>query len=214
MKVIGRTTNRITNARTITGTGATVIQTTIKVRRYARRVTRSTDRLEPSCHKGCVRDAKRVRKGKSVKRPTGVTAVAVLTFFGAAILALSSFAFFFVAVMAITGGDAEERVSIALTGMGVAGGFSLLVLAGVATSLAIGVLKLREWARIVSIASIGAGIAFATLSLFAFRRYVVIPIVPSIICHLLVLATAGCMVEYLSRPRVKQVFNMPTLNFH
>jgi hypothetical protein len=149
-----------------------------------------------------------------VKRPTGVTAVAVLTFFGAAILALSSFAFFFVAVMAMTGGDAGERVTVAIIGMGVAGGFSLLVLAGVATSLAIGVLKLREWARIVSIASIGTGIAFAILSLFAFRRFVVIPVVPSVICHLFVMATASCMVEYLSRARVKRFFNMSTLNFH
>jgi hypothetical protein len=145
-----------------------------------------------------------------VKRPTGVTAVAVLTFFGAAILALSSFAFFFVAVMAMTGGDAGERVSIALTGMGFAGGFSLLVLTAIATSLAIGVLKLREWARIMSIASIGAGIAFAVLSLVVFRRYVVIPVVPSIACHLLVVVVAGCMAEYLSRDHVKQLFSAST----
>ena len=145
-----------------------------------------------------------------MKRPTGVTAVAVLTFFGAAILALGSFAFFFVAIMAMTGGDAGERVSIALTGMGIAGGFSLLVLAAVATILGIGVLKLREWARIVSIASIGAGIAFAILSLFAFRRYVVIPVVPSIVCHLLAMVVASCMAEYLSRNRVKQFFNAST----
>jgi hypothetical protein len=150
-----------------------------------------------------------VRKGKNVKRPTGVTAVAVLTFFGAAILALGSFAFFFVAVMATTGGDAGERVSIALTGMGFAGGFSLLVLAAIATSIAIGVLKLREWARIISIASIGVGIAFAVFSLFAFRRYV-IPVVPSIACHLLVMLVAGCMAEYLSRNRVKQLFGAST----
>src|SRR5450631_1164642 len=101
-------------------------------------------------------------------------------FFGAVILTLGSFAFFFVAVMAMTGGDAAERISIALTVMGVSGGFSLLILAGLAGCLAIGVLKLREWARVVSIASIGSGIAFAILSLFAFRRYVVIPVVPSI----------------------------------
>ena len=109
--------------------------------------------------------------------------------------------------MAMTGGDAGERVSIALTGMGFAGGFSLLVLTALATSLAIGVLKLREWARIASIASIGAGIAFAFLSLFAFRRYMVIPVVPSIACHLLVVMVAGCMAEYLSSNRVKQLFS-------
>jgi hypothetical protein len=129
-------------------------------------------------------------------------------FFGAVILTLGSFAFFFVAVMAMTGGDAAERISIALTVMGVSGGFSLLILAGLAGCLAIGVLKLREWARVVSIASIGSGIAFAILSLFAFRRYVVIPVVPSIACHLLVLVVASFMAEYLSRTRVKRVFSV------
>jgi hypothetical protein len=142
-----------------------------------------------------------------VKRPIGVTFVAILTFFGAAILVLGSFAFFFVAIMAMTGGDAEEPVSVTLAGMGFAGGFSLLVLAAVAVCLAIGVMKLLEWARIVSIASIAAGIGCTILSLFAFRRYVVIPVVPSIVCHVLVLVTAGCMVEYLSRNRVKQLFS-------
>jgi hypothetical protein len=88
-----------------------------------------------------------LRNDKSVKRPTGVTAVAVLTFFGAAILALGSLVLFFVGVMAMTGGAAEEPVSVALSGMGVGGGFLLLILAGVATSLAIGVLKLRELYR-------------------------------------------------------------------
>jgi glycerol-3-phosphate acyltransferase PlsY len=116
--------------------------------------------------------------------------------------------------MAMTGGAAEEPVSVALSGMGVGGGFLLLILAGVATSLAIGVLKLREWARIISIASIAAGIAFTVLSLFAFRRYMVIPLVPSIVCHLLVVIIASCMAEYLSRARIKRVFNVATWDFH
>jgi hypothetical protein len=136
----------------------------------------------------------------------GVRVVAVVTFFFAAVLALGSLAFFFVAVMAMTGGAAGDQVSAALAGMGVAGGFSLLVLAGVATSLAIGVLKLREWARIVSITFIGAGIACTMFSLLALRGYVVIPAVPSVACHLLVLVTAGFMIEYLSRAGVKVVF--------
>jgi hypothetical protein len=148
--------------------------------------------------------------GESVKRPIGVTIVAVLTFFAAAILALGAFGFFFVAVMGMTGGDAGDPASVAIAGMGVAGGFSLLVLAGVAACLALGVLELREWARIVSIASIGAGIGCTILSLFAFRRYVVIPAVPSVFCHLLVMVTAVWMLAYLLLPRVKQVFSTVT----
>jgi len=139
-----------------------------------------------------------------VKRPTGVTIIAVLTFFGAAILAAGSVAFFFVAVMGMTGRDAGDPVSVAIAGMAVAGGFSLLVLAGVGVCLTIGVLEMHEWARIVSIGSIAAGIGCTILSLFAFR--VMFPAVPSVICHLLVTATAVWMLVYLLLPRVKHAF--------
>jgi len=138
-----------------------------------------------------------------VKRPTGVTIIAVLTFFGSAVLALGSVAFFFVAVMGMTGRDAGDPVSVAIAGMGMAGGFSLLVLAGVAVCLTIGVLELREWARIASIA---LGIGCTILSLFAFRGYALIPAVPSVVCHLLVTTTAVWMLVYLLLPRVKLAF--------
>ena len=140
-----------------------------------------------------------------MKRPTGVTIVAVFTFLGAVILALGSVAFFCVAAMGMTSVDAGDPVSVAIAGMAVAGGFSLLVLAGVAVCLALGVLKLREWARIVSIASIAAGIGCTFVSLFAFR--VMFPAVPSAVCHLLVTASAAWMLVYLLLPRVKQAFS-------
>lgn len=104
-----------------------------------------------------------------MKRPVGVTIIAALTFFGAAIPAFGACIFFFVAVMGITGGDSGEPVSVTIAGMAAAGVSSLLVLAGVVTCLAIGVLELREWARIVSIAAIAAGIGCTVLSLFAFE---------------------------------------------
>jgi hypothetical protein len=149
-----------------------------------------------------------------VKRPAGVTGVAILTLFGAAILSLSSFALFSVAGIVMSGGGSGEPVSVALVGMGAAGGFLLLILAAVAVSLAIGVLKLREWARSMSIAALAVGFACTLLSLFALRGFVLIPVLPSAVCHLFVLAAAGCMVEYLSRVRVRQVFNTSTLNVH
>jgi hypothetical protein len=141
-----------------------------------------------------------------VKRPAGVTIIAVLTVFGTAGLALGSSAFFFVAVMGMTGRDAGEPVSDAIVGMGIAGGILLLVLAAVAGCLTFGVLKLCEWARIVSIVSIAAGIGCTILSLFVFRGYRVLPVVPSILCHLVVMAAAVWMLLYLLHPRIKQVF--------
>jgi hypothetical protein len=145
-----------------------------------------------------------------MKRPTGVTIIAVLTFLAAASLALGSIAFFFVAVMEMTGEDAGEPISAAIVGMGVAGGFSLLLLAAAAACLAIGVLELREWARIVSIACIAAGLGCTTLNLFAFRGYRMFPILPSTVWHLLAMAAAVCMLVYLLRPRVKQAFGALT----
>jgi hypothetical protein len=145
-------------------------------------------------------------KGRSVKRPNGVTIIAVLTLFGAAILASGAVAFFVVAVMGMTGEEAGDPASVAIAGMGVAGGFSLLVLAGIAACLAIGVLELCEWARILCIASITAGIGCTILSLIAFERNAVMAIGPSIACHLLVIATAVWMLAYLLRSRVKLAF--------
>jgi hypothetical protein len=145
-----------------------------------------------------------------VKRPAGVTIIAVLTFFGAALLALGSIAFFFVAVMVMTGADAGDPISVAIAGMGVAGGFSMLVLAGGAACLTIGVVQLSEWARIASIASIAVGMGCTIFSLFALKGYLVIPVVPSILCHLLVMATAVWMLAYLLLPRVRQVFGALT----
>lgn len=145
-----------------------------------------------------------------MKRPAGVTIIAVLTFFGAALLALGSIAFFFVAVMVMTGGDAGDPISVAIAGMGVAGGFSMLVLAGGAACLTIGVAQLSEWARIASIVSIAVGIGCTIFSLFALKGYLVIPVLLSILCHLLVMATAVWMLAYLLLPRVRQVFGALT----
>ena len=141
-----------------------------------------------------------------MKRPAGVTIIAILTFCAAAILAVGSVAFFVVAVMGMTGADSGDPVSAAIAGMGVAGGFSLLVLAGIAVCLAMGVLELCEWARILSIASIAVGLGCTILSLAVFRGYVPLPVVPSVVCHLLLMATAAWMLGYLLRPQVKRAF--------
>ena len=147
----------------------------------------------------------------NVKRPVGITIIAVLTFVAAAILALGCVAFFVVAALGLTSGDASDPASAAIAGMGVAGGFSLLVLAGVAAGLAIGVLKLREWARLVSIVAIAIGIACTICSAFAFLGYQVIPVVPMIVGDLLVVATGAWMLAYLLRPRVKLAFRLITM---
>ncbi|MGA2845752.1 MAG: hypothetical protein ABSF68_10055 [Candidatus Acidiferrales bacterium] len=145
-----------------------------------------------------------------MKRPTGVTLIAILMVGVAAILALGCFASFFIAVMGITS-DSSDAVSAAITGMALGGGFSLLILAGVAAGLALAVFNLQEWAWSASMATIGVGTALTVISLVALRRYVLIPVGPSLVCHIFLVATAIWMLAYLSRPRVKQAFNVSSV---
>jgi hypothetical protein len=142
-----------------------------------------------------------------------VTIIAIATFIGAAILAIGSLAFFFIAVMAVSGGDGGDPVSASIAGMGAAGGFSLLVLAGVAGCLALGVLKLREWARILSIACIAIGIVCTVVSILTFVGYPVVPLAPMILVHILVIGAAAWSIAYLAKPEVKQAFS-GGLTFH
>jgi hypothetical protein len=86
-----------------------------------------------------------------MKRPTGETVAAVLSFSGAMILALASCGFFVVGVMAATGDERGEPVSVAIAGMAVAGGFVLLILAGATGWVAMNVAELREGAQTISI---------------------------------------------------------------
>src|ERR1700722_4954853 len=143
----------------------------------------------------------------SMKRPAGVTIIAIATFVGAAILAVGSCIFFFVAIMSISGGDGGDPVSASIAGMGVAGGFSLFVLAGVAGCLALGVLQLCEWARILAISCIGIGILCTVISILTFIGYPVVPLAPMIFVHSLVIGAAGWSIAYLAKPDVKQAFS-------
>jgi hypothetical protein len=153
------------------------------------------------------RPSEEISAEPSMKRPAGVTIIAIATFVGAAILAVGSCVFFFIAVMAVSGGDGGDPVSASIAGMGVAGGFSLLVLAGVAGCLALGVLQLCEWARILAIGCIGIGILCTIISILTFVGYPVVPLGPMIFVHSLVIGAAGWSIAYLAKPDVKQAFS-------
>lgn len=145
-----------------------------------------------------------------MKRPAGVTIIAIATFVCAMILAIGAFTFFFVAVLAISGGDGGDPISASIAGMGAAGGFSLLVLAGVTGYVGVGVLRMEEWARAVTIASITIGICCTIFSIFAFAGHPILPVVPMAIGYILIIGAAVAMLAYLARPTVKQAFRTAT----
>jgi hypothetical protein len=140
-----------------------------------------------------------------MKRPLGVTLIATLTVIVAALLVLSCLAFAFIAVMTMTGDDFDPAAT-AITGMAIGGSVSLIILAAVAAGLAIALFELREWAWSASIVSIGLGTVGTVLGLFASRRFFLMPIALSLLCHLLVVAIAVFMLSYLLKPTVRQAF--------
>ena len=138
-----------------------------------------------------------------MQRPIGVTVIAILMFLGAAFLALGSAACFFVGVMNFSGPDARDPVTVAIVGMALAAGFSLLLLAGIYTTLGIGVLQLRETARQLCMASISLGVALTLAALFIFVLH---PPTPMIAAQLLVIAAYIGALAYLVSPGVRRAF--------
>lgn len=107
-----------------------------------------------------------------MKRPTGEKVAAVLTFSGAMILALASCAFFIVSVMVATGDERGDPVSVAIIGMAIAGGFLLLILAGVAGWVAMNVGEVREWARAISVQAMVASVERRLRGSFVAPRHI------------------------------------------
>jgi hypothetical protein len=150
---------------------------------------------------------RRIQGTKDMKRPTGVTLIAALLAGLAAMLALSCIASFCIAVVVITGGISSDPISTAITGMAIGGGFSLIILSSVAAGVAIALFELRHWAWSASIAAIGLGTAFTVIGLYSFRRFFLMTVELSLLCHLAVVAIAAWMMAYLMKPGVRRAFS-------
>ncbi len=138
-----------------------------------------------------------------MKRPVGVTVIAIMMFLVAALLVLGSAACFFVGVMNATGADSRDPVTVAIVGMALAAGFSLLFLAAINITLGIGVLQLHEIARRLCMASFSLGVALTLVALFLLVLH---PPAEMIIAQLLLLAAYVGTLVYLVSPRVRQAF--------
>lgn len=86
-------------------------------------------------------------EGARVKRPTNIAIIAAVMSAGAVALALAGMAFFAVALLIASGSGSAEPVSVAIIGMGLSGGFALLILACLVACLAMNVVEFRDWAR-------------------------------------------------------------------
>lgn len=89
-----------------------------------------------------------------MKRPTNIAIIAAVVISGAAVSALAATAFFTVALLVVTGSEPGNPISIAIIGMGVAGGFALLILAGLAAVLGMNMREFHDRADTESIAAV------------------------------------------------------------
>lgn len=137
-------------------------------------------------------------------RPTGVTIIAVLDFIGAAVCVLVGLA------MMLGGGFVASMLSQqqggaagVLAAIGAAAGVFLLVCAAVAVLLGWGLLKLKEWARIVTIVLAGLGALGALIGLAGVMGHFA---AIAVVFVLVRLAINGLIIWYLLQPHVKATF--------
>jgi len=142
-----------------------------------------------------------------MERPTGVTVIAVLGFIGAFFLFFAAFGMFLGG--AILSSLANRPGLGAIAGMGGAiVGVVFLGIAAVYLVLGIGLWKLQNWARIVTLILVTLGLIFNALGLL--RSVLHLQIV-SFFIQSIVTAVDVWIVFYLSRPYVKQAFSATAL---
>lgn len=152
-----------------------------------------------------------------MKRPMGVTILAVLAFIAAAILVLASLGFFFgqawlAAIAAHRGGS---LCSACLRSFGVVGGILSAGLAVLSIAVGVGLLGLKSWARILAIVLVVLGLALNVILLLgawvpwhAGLGLMHLHPVRMIVRHLVGMAIDAWILYYLFRPHVKQAFGV------
>jgi hypothetical protein len=137
-----------------------------------------------------------------MKRPVGVTVVAVLMCIGAGLLALGSSAFFVLGAVAVTAG-AEGPMSQLFSEMGTVGAGIFMALAVVYATLAIYILRLASWARLATMVFIALGSLFAVIGILVSLPHTVIMVFA---WQFLVIAVDAGILWYLMRPHVREAF--------
>ena len=137
-----------------------------------------------------------------MERPTGVTILAVLMIIGAVFLFLGALAFLFMGAAMHTRAM-SSGMSMIFAGLGAAGGVILLILAILYVVVAVGMIKLQNWARIVTIVLIALGLVSAAMGLFSSLVHFSIGL---LIWQLFWCGIDVWIILYLLKPHVKQAF--------
>jgi hypothetical protein len=140
-----------------------------------------------------------------VERPAGVTIIAILGFIVGGLAAIWG-------LWTLVGGALMSAMAHRHAGMmmGMTGTFAGVVLLGLAALVivtSIGLLKLQEWARILTIVLNAVHLVVAALGLLDAFRNIHIPFFVGVMLrHIVMLAIGIWIIVYLIQPKVKQAF--------
>jgi hypothetical protein len=141
---------------------------------------------------------------RKMARPTGVTILAVLGFICGAITLLGALGMF---VMGTVGMAAMSRgggsMAAFLGALGAFAGVALLVFAALYVICGIGLLKLANWGRVLTIILVAIGLVF---SLFGAFHAMMGSHIGLVIWDLIFVAIDAWILMYLFKPHVKQAF--------
>lgn len=144
-------------------------------------------------------------------RPVGVTVLAILNFIGAAFCLLAGIGMilgggFIATLINQQGGQGSAGAAGILGGLGAAAGVFIIIIGGVGALVGFGLLKLKEWARIVSIVFAGIGAAMQLLGLLGSLAHFNLF---AVVWGLFWLAIDALIIWYLLKPEVKAAFQAP-----
>ena len=138
------------------------------------------------------------------QRPTGVTIIAVLAFLGAALLVLGAL-FSLLGGMLVSTMAASRMGALAGVGAAVIAVF-LLIAAVVDIVVGVGLWKLKNWARIITIVLTGIGLLGSVLSIISPFGQIHVFFFVFLIRRLILAAIYAWILWYLFQPNVKQAF--------
>jgi hypothetical protein len=140
-----------------------------------------------------------------MERPTGVTVIAVLDFIGAGLVALVA-----IGLIALGGVLTTAMSSTPLAALTGAGAVIVAVIclgfAALGIVIGIGMLKLRNWARIVTIVLTGLGLLGGVLGLLGLTAMHTGSFAGALVRQLITIAIDVWILWYLFQAHVKQAF--------
>lgn len=131
-----------------------------------------------------------------MNRPTGVTMIAALSFIAACGLALLACLFLVGGGLAARFMPPDARIPAGLAAaIGGLGALFFFLFAALYVAVGVGLLKLKEWARIAAVVLAGLSLLFGLLGLVHFHPFALVR-----------LAIAGSILWYLLQPHVVAAF--------